>query len=433
VRRLYILLLAASLTGCLAEGLIEPPSQPSDGAANEPVEEVIIETSEVGELPAPISGTDATQPTAQEDVEQLGARTVVPSTVSSDTPGVVAETQAEYPATPEIDETVALVHEVQPVQPSTVEEAVVNADDTSDQRTATNIVQDTDEPQPENGEANLDQAIVNDAPYEPTEESPVLDTLIGTEEGSASSNGESPPQLESQPEVGQGRDSMETTNEQLVVIWAAYGWEYFALLLSIALTLYAYSNYRKLLGEGDASQKVEEVAHKAATIAAIKNLKHLKTILRRIQNVRDEVNETVVYLVKRVGRIIVFGIILPTVVIVIAATVKADLGLGDAFAFAGGHVMRAITLDASEAYGILGDGTTNSIELGLRLETIVFIVRNMTGMTFWFTVLLTLDAAWGMLKLKIPFLKPKSLDELNKKLKDALAQVEAQKEVLAPA
>jgi len=201
--------------------------------------------------------------------------------------------------------------------------------------------------------------------------------------------------------------------------WDASGWEYAFLLLNLGLALYAYRNYLELAGLGNIYEKVAAVADDAARIGAIQNLRRLKTIKKRFDRVEEAVNGTVAFIWKRVERIIVIGLIIPALTITAVVAVSGGIQFLDALTFTLNNLSRGLMLDILEVFEIDPFGSSGDPNLSARLLWVLVVLRVTAEATFWFALLSAFWAVIGSVRLRIPGLRPESLDQLNEKLREA--------------
>lgn len=206
--------------------------------------------------------------------------------------------------------------------------------------------------------------------------------------------------------------------------WDASGWEYSIVLVNAALAYYAYTNYRELAGMGNITARVAAVADEAARASAIGNLRRLKTIQRRLEQVNDAVNHMVRFVMKRVGRIVVFGLLIPVLIVAAVVSLSGGLGPQEALIFTLNNLSRGLFLDALEVFDINLLGETVEPHLSPRLLSVLVIVRFTAEATFWFSLASALGAMLGSLRLRIPGLRPQSIDQLNEKLGEAATRVQ---------
>jgi len=134
VRQLYILLLAASLTGCIADGLLNPSSQTSTPTIDQSAEAEVEEVEVVAEPPASTPEAAALQPVTQGATELTESRTSALSMTGNEMPDVQVEMPTSIPAAPVI--------EGLPVERSTVEETDTTATEPTQSQDETYEAQD---------------------------------------------------------------------------------------------------------------------------------------------------------------------------------------------------------------------------------------------------------------------------------------------------
>jgi len=207
--------------------------------------------------------------------------------------------------------------------------------------------------------------------------------------------------------------------EAVRTFWNGSGWEYLIIILNGSLAYYAFVNYRALARLGNVSDKVIAVADAAARAGAIKNLRRRRTIRKRLKQVEDEVNGTVSFVMKRVSRVIIFGLLFPVLILTCVVALSGGVGFDDAIIYTVNNLTRGLFLDALEVFDINLLGTGNEPSLSGRLLTVFVILRFTAEATFWFSLASALGALMGSLRMRVPGLRPQSIEQLNVKLHDA--------------
>jgi len=114
VRQIYILLLAVSLTGCIAGGLLSPTSQTSTPATSQSAETEVEELDVVAAPPTPALETTVPHPVTQDATQLPERHTGEPAATRDEAPDEMVETPNSTTAATMAETSVSLVSESAP-------------------------------------------------------------------------------------------------------------------------------------------------------------------------------------------------------------------------------------------------------------------------------------------------------------------------------